>query len=159
LQPGDPRERGRPAPIGGANRWLFDQTAGGGSMKRQKGITLIGFIFVLIIAAFFIYTAMKLVPAYMDYFNVAKALNTVATNSTSGNMTVEEVQRQLDLQQLSQYFSDSDIKAGNISVVTDPNGGTSLKLSYDKKISWIYNIDFLVHFQKSVPIKVSAAQE
>jgi Tfp pilus assembly major pilin PilA len=139
--------------------WVLNQTAGGGSMKRQTGITLIGFIFVLIVAAFFIYTAMKLVPAYMDYFNVAKALNTVATNSTSSNMTVEEVQRQLDLQQLSQYFSDSDIKSSNISVVSDPNGGTSLKLSYDKKIPWIYNIDFLVHFQKSVPIKVSAAQE
>ncbi|MDE2271521.1 MAG: DUF4845 domain-containing protein [Xanthomonadaceae bacterium] len=127
-------------------------------MKRQTGITLIGFIFVLIIAAFFIYTAMKLVPAYMDYFNVAKALNTVATQSTSGNMSVAEVQRQLDLQQLSQYFSDSDIATQNISVVTSPNGGTSLKLSYDKKIPWIYNIDFLVHFQKSVPIKVQAQE-
>ena len=122
-------------------------------MKRQTGITLIGFIFVLVVAAFFIYTGMKLVPAYMDYFNVAKALNTVATQSTSGNLSVEEVQRQLDLQQLSQYFDDADIQAKNISVVTDPNGGTSLKLSYDKKISWIYNIDFLVHFQKSVPLQ------
>jgi Tfp pilus assembly major pilin PilA len=133
--------------------WILNQTAGGGSMKRQTGITLIGFIFVLVVAAFFIYTGMKLVPAYMDYFNVAKALNTVATQSTSGNLSVEEVQRQLDLQQLSQYFDDADIQAKNISVVTDPNGGTSLKLSYDKKISWIYNIDFLVHFQKSVPLQ------
>ncbi|MGH8182419.1 MAG: DUF4845 domain-containing protein [Rhodanobacteraceae bacterium] len=127
-------------------------------MKRQSGITLIGFVIILIIAAFFIYTAMKLVPAYMDYFNVAKALNTVATQSTSGNMSVEEVQRQLDTQQLSQYFADEDIQAKNISVITNPDGGTSLKLSYDKKIPWIYNIDFLVHFQKSVPLKLQAQE-
>ena len=122
-------------------------------MKRQSGITLIGFVILLVILAFFAYTAMKLVPAYMDYFNVAKALNTVATQSTSGNMTVEEVQRQLDTQQLSQYFSDSDINAKNISVVTNPNGGNSLKLSYDKRIPWFYNIDFLVHFEKTVALK------
>jgi len=26
-------------------------------------------------------------------------------------------------------------------------------LSYDKKIPWIYNIDFLVHFEKTMPLK------
>ena len=125
-------------------------------MKRQSGITLIGFVIILIIAGFFIYTAMKLVPPYMDYLNVSKALNTVATQSTSGNMSVEEVQRQLDTQQLSQYFADEDIQAKNISVISTPNGGSSLKLSYDKKIPWIYNIDFLVHFQKTVPLKLQS---
>jgi len=128
-------------------------------MKRQSGITLIGFVIILVIAAFFAYTAMKLVPAYMDYLNVSKALNTVATQSTSGNMSVADVQRQLDTQQLSQYFADEDIEAKNISVVSMPNGGSSLKLSYDKKIPWIYNIDFLVHFEKAVPLKMQQAQE
>ena len=127
-------------------------------MKRQSGITLIGFVIILVIAAFFVYTAMKLVPAYMDYFNVSKALNTVATQSTSGNMSVDEVRRQLDTQQLSQYFADEDIATGNVQVVTNTNGGSSLKLSYDKKIPWIYNIDFLVHFEKSVPLKLQAQE-
>ena len=57
------------------------------------------------------------------------------------------------------HYPDEDIEAKNISVVSMPNGGSSLKLSYDKKIPWIYNIDFLVHFEKSVPLKMQAAQE
>ena len=36
-------------------------------MKKQTGITLIGFLFVLIIACFFAYALMKLVPAYVEY--------------------------------------------------------------------------------------------
>jgi Tfp pilus assembly major pilin PilA len=127
-------------------------------MKRQSGITLIGFVILLVILAFFAYTAMKLVPAYLDYFNVAKAVNTVATQATSGDMSIEEVQRQLDTQQLSQYFADEDIEAKNITVVSTPNGGRSLKLSYDKKIPWIYNIDFLVHFEKSAPLKAQVQE-
>ncbi|MGH8191004.1 MAG: DUF4845 domain-containing protein [Rhodanobacteraceae bacterium] len=122
-------------------------------MKRQSGITLIGFVIILIIAAFFIYTAMKLVPAYIDYLNVAKAMNTVASQSASGGMSAEELRRQLDTQQLSQYFADEDIAQGNVHVLTTPNGGSTLKLSYDKKIPWIYNIDFLLHFEKSVPLQ------
>lgn len=126
-------------------------------MKRQSGITLIGFVFILIIGAFFVYTAMKLVPAYLDYFNVAKAMNTVASEPSSGAMSPEEIHRQLDLQQLSQYFADEDIAEGNIHVVTSPKGGRSLKLIYDKKIPWIYNIDFLVHFEKTVPLQGPAS--
>ncbi|HET9818485.1 MAG TPA: DUF4845 domain-containing protein [Rhodanobacteraceae bacterium] len=121
-------------------------------MKRQSGITLIGFVIILVIAAFFIYTAMKLVPAYMDYFNVAKAMNTVASQS-SGGTSQEQLRRQLETQQLSQYFDDEDIAAENIHVVTNPKGGSLLKLSYDKKIPWIYNIDFLLHFEKTVPLQ------
>jgi hypothetical protein len=73
-------------------------------------------------------------------------------------MSIEEVQRQLDTQQLSQYFADEDIEAKNITVVSTPNGGRSLKLSYDKKIPWIYNIDFLVHFEKSAPLKAQVQE-
>lgn len=124
-------------------------------MKRQSGISMVGFVIILVIAAFFAYTLMKLVPAYLDYISVSKALNTVATQiqSSSGGIDPTEVDRKLGLQQLSQYFDDSDIAQGNVHVVTNPNGGSTLQLIYDKKIPWIYNIDFLLHFEKSVPLK------
>jgi hypothetical protein len=127
-------------------------------MKRQSGISMIGFIIILIIAAFFAYTAMKLVPAYMDYFSVSKALNTVATQAQSGDMSAEELVRKLDTQELSQYFDDSDIRDGNVQIVNDPKLGKVIRLSYDKKIPWLYNISFLVKFEKSVPFKVQAPQ-
>jgi hypothetical protein len=122
-------------------------------MRRQAGVTLIGFVIILMIAAFFVYTGMKLVPAYYDFFNVSKALTSVSTESESG-AGVEDVRRQLETQQLSQYFDDSDIDAKNISVINNANGGAQLRLRYDKKIPWVYNISFLVHFEKSVPIKL-----
>lgn len=127
-------------------------------MKRQSGISMVGFIIILIIAAFFAYTAMKLVPAYMDYFSVSKALNTVATQAESADMTLEQVQRKLDIQELSQYFDDEDIKQGNLRIVNEPKGGKALKITYSKQIPWLYNIYFLVKFEKSVPFKASAHQ-
>lgn len=128
-------------------------------MKRQSGISMIGFIIILIVAAFFAYTLMKLVPAYMDYFSVAKALDTVATQAESSDMGIDEVQRKLDTQELSQYFDDSDIKLGNLQIVNDPKLGKVIRLTYDKQVPWLYNIDFLMHFQKSVPFKGQAAAQ
>lgn len=127
-------------------------------MKRQSGISMVGFIIILIVAAFFAYTAMKLVPAYMDYFNVVKALNTVASQSQASGVTPEQLHRQLDTQELSQYFADEDIAENNISIVSNPKGGSMLKLAYDKQVHWIYNIDFLMHFEKAVPLNGQAAQ-
>lgn len=128
-------------------------------MKRQSGISMIGFVIILIIAAFFAYTLMKLVPAYMDYFSVSKALNTVATQAQSSDMGVDEVLRKLDTQELSQYFDDADIKQGSVQVLNDPKLGKVIQLKYAKQIPWLYNIDFLVSFEKSVPFKVQAAAQ
>lgn len=42
---------------------------------KVKGITLIGFVIVLVVAGFFAYTAMRLIPAYTEYFGVVKAMD------------------------------------------------------------------------------------
>lgn len=122
-------------------------------MKRQSGITLVGFVFILIIAGFFAYTAMKLVPAYLDFLSVSKALNIVATQSETGQMSAEEAHKRLSTQQISQYFDDEDINVRNISVKPGTDGRMVLRLRYDKQITWLYNIDFLLHFEKSVTLQ------
>ena len=129
-------------------------------MKRQAGITLVGFIIVLIVVAFFGYTAMKLVPAYMDYFSVSKALAHVASdlNSSSGGTSLEEIHRKLDTQELSQYFDDADINVGNLHVINDPKLGQQLQLKYEKQVPWLYNIYFLLKFQKTVQLKAALQQ-
>lgn len=47
-------------------------------MKAQRGITMIGFLMVLVIVGFFAYAAMRLVPVYTEYFSVRKAMKSVA---------------------------------------------------------------------------------
>ncbi|MCC7256293.1 MAG: DUF4845 domain-containing protein, partial [Dokdonella sp.] len=42
---------------------------------KSKGITLIGFVIVLVVAGFFAYVAMKLIPAYTEYFGVVKSMD------------------------------------------------------------------------------------
>ncbi len=37
------------------------------NIHKQRGLTLIGFLFVLVLGLFFAYTGMKIIPSYLEY--------------------------------------------------------------------------------------------
>jgi Tfp pilus assembly major pilin PilA len=123
--------------------------------SRQSGITLIGFIIVLAVLGFFAFMAMKLVPSYIEYGGVVKALNQIA--SEPGSDDIEQVRRQLAFKMSFQYVDDSTIKPKDVTIQRTGNASI-LRVSYDKVIPFIYNIAFLLHFEKSVPLKSAVAQ-
>jgi hypothetical protein len=119
--------------------------------SKQTGITLIGFLIVLMVAGFFGYMAMKLVPAYTEYMGVSKALEQEAGDGLQGKSLGEvrnDLLRKLDFQ----YVSTDTVGPKDITVSRE-NNTTSLKVSYDKRVPFMYNIDFLLHFEKSVALQ------
>jgi hypothetical protein len=123
-----------------------------GTMKsRQSGVTLIGFLIIMAIVGFFAFMAMKLLPSYSEFMGVSKAMNQIATEGTNGK-TLDEIRRELFFKMNFQYVDDATIKPADITIQRDANGGKQLNVTYDKKIPFMYNIDFLLHFDKSVPL-------
>lgn len=123
--------------------------------SKQKGITLIGFIVVLAVAGFFAYMAMKLVPAYSEYAGVVKAMNQIASEGVDGK-TLDQVRRDLMFKLGFQYVDDATIHPSDITFGQGASGN-ELRVSYDKQIPFMYNIDFLIHFSKSVPVAGNVA--
>lgn len=118
--------------------------------SKQTGITLIGFLVVLMVVAFFGYMAMKLVPAYTEFMGVTKAMNQLA--SEGGPKSVTQVRNDLMKKLDFQYVSDDTISPQDITIKRSGNA-SSLNISYDKRIPFMYNIDFLLHFEKSVALQ------
>jgi hypothetical protein len=100
--------------------------------------------------------AMKLVPAYSEYMGVVKAMNQEATDGVDGK-TLDTIRRDLMRKMDFQYVDDADVTPSDITISHD-DGGYQLNISYDRQIPFIYNIDFLVHFDKSVPLQGNIAQ-
>jgi hypothetical protein len=119
--------------------------------SRQSGVTLIGFLFILIIAGFFGYMAMKLLPSYSEFMGVGRAMTQIASNGTEGK-SLDDIRRDLMFKLGFQYVDDSTIKPKDITI-DRANNGAQLHVSYDKRIPFLYNIDFLLHFEKSVPLQ------
>jgi len=119
--------------------------------SKQSGITLIGFLFVLAIAAFFGYMAMKLVPSYIEFMGVSKAMTQVASDGAEGK-TLDSLRRDLMYKMDMQYVDNATITPKDITIKRSGNGA-QLNIAYDKRVAFLYNIDFLLHFENSVMLR------
>jgi type II secretory pathway pseudopilin PulG len=125
--------------------------------SKQSGVTLIGFLFIIIIVGFFAYMAMKLFPSYSESMGVSKAMSQIATAGTNGK-SLDEIRRDLMFKLNFQYVDDATIKPTDITIKRDAGGGSTLNVNYQKQIPFIYNIDFLLHFDKSVALQGNVGQ-
>ena len=119
--------------------------------NRQRGITLLGFAMLLAVVGFFAYAAMKLFPAYSEYYGVVKSMKSLQTEPGIETASIETIRAKLNVQFDLQYVEENDIPASGFKLNTQ-NGAHSLTLSWDKDIPFLYNVDFLVHFSHTVDL-------
>jgi len=68
------------------------------SIRRQEGVTAIGWMIILGLIGFFVYLTLKMMPSYLDYFKVVSALESVEQKSASSPMEIRKhIERQFDV--------------------------------------------------------------
>lgn len=124
--------------------------------RNSRGITLLGFLIMLCVAGFFAYCVMKLVPVYIEYFGVAKAMEQVRQEPGAAQKSVEEIRRDLNVKFDLQYVDEKDIPPQAIQVKREATGPV-LRIAYEKRVPFMYNIDLVASFDKSVNLTNAAA--
>ncbi|HSN00161.1 MAG TPA: DUF4845 domain-containing protein [Rudaea sp.] len=124
-------------------------------MRKQHGITLIGFAIVLIVVGFFAYAAMKLVPVYTEYFAVVKSMKSLQSDADIQNMDIAQIRRKIEPIFDVQYVDETDVPMSSLTLITS-NGQHSLNVAYSVQRPFIYNIDLLVHFNYTVDLSKGA---
>lgn len=120
-------------------------------LRKQKGLTLIGFAIVLCVVGFFAYAAMKLVPVYSTHMGVVKSMKQLQNEPNIAELPVEQVRAMLAAKFNIQYVDDGMIPAQNIQLKKQ-GGATTLRIFYDRQVPFIYNVDLLVHFDNTVDL-------
>lgn len=115
-------------------------------IQAQRGMSLIGFVIVLSVVIFVSFIGMKIGPLYMEYYSVVSALNGVASERGSANLSPYDLRVKV-LNRLylsySEHVKESDIK------VTRGNG-VHLRVVYEVREPIIGNLDVIAKFDKSV---------
>jgi Tfp pilus assembly major pilin PilA len=124
--------------------------------RYSRGITLLGFIIMLCVAGFFAYIVMKLVPVYVEYFGVVKAMEQVRNEPGAAQKSVEEIRRDLNVKFDLQYVDEKDIPPQAIQVKREATGPT-LRIAYEKRVPFMYNIDLVASFDKTVNLTNAGA--
>ena len=113
-------------------------------MRSERGLTILGFIFVAAIVVIGALVGFRVLPAYVEYFSVQKALQTALDDSPTGS--VAEVRRAFD-RKLGGSYIDS-VRPQDVQVSRDGNVIT-VSVAWQRILHIIGNASILLEFDAS----------
>ena len=117
----------------------------------QRGITFIGWVFLLIPIAILVYCGIRIFPMYMNFLNVSKALTQVATQAKSASaISAQELKTSLE-----KNFDVQAIERPSPKEIEIHREGEHLTAiaDYEDVAPIFANISLLLHFHKEVEVK------
>lgn len=104
--------------------------------RAQKGMTIFGLIITLAIIAFLALIVLKVVPVYIEYFTVKKAVAVAAREGPEADSVRKAFERQADIDRI-EVIGPRDLEVSNQGVA----------FAYDKKIPLFANISLYIEFE------------
>ncbi|GAB2999713.1 DUF4845 domain-containing protein [Arenimonas maotaiensis] len=118
--------------------------------RTQQGMTLISFILILALAAFFGFLAMRLFPVYSEYYSAVNDIKAVTQAAGAQNQGLPQIKDSLYRRFQISYVDNINLDK-NVKLVNGPAGKT-LELNYEVRKPLMYNLDFVAKFERSFPV-------
>jgi hypothetical protein len=123
-------------------------------VSKQRGITLMSFVLVLIVIVLFAVVAMNLFPVYSEGFSVHNAMKSVAKEPNAAAMPLPALQTSLQRHFDIDYVD--SVQGKDAKVIRD-KGGNILNMTYEVRKHLFYNLDFVAMFDYNVPLNSNSA--
>ncbi len=114
------------------------------NLRKQNGLSLIGFILILILALFFAYTGVKLVPIYLNHYSVVSSIKGTAEEARGANMNPSQIRGSLSRRLQVNYVE--NVRPADVEITRNPD---TLRVDYEVREPFIANIDLVVSFSHS----------
>lgn len=116
-------------------------------MKKQRGMTFIGVVLLVAGIVFVAVIGMKLMPAYLEFIAVKKAVAKIQNDPSFGNMTIKEIQ---DSFYKSSVMDDiHSVTAEDVVVQKNESGKPVILVEYQKVVPLVGNLSALLDFSAS----------
>ena len=99
------------------------------NVRRQKGLTLIGFFIVLSVVLFFIYAGMRLAPSYLEYHALTNAMNSLRDDPAAKSMSPTRIKQKI-MDHLWVSYSNNNIKRDHMRISKKSGGITTSHLRF-----------------------------
>ncbi len=111
---------------------------------RQQGASMLGILAVLAIAAFFLMTAFKIIPVYIEAGNIRSVMNNLKNEPGLTNMSKQKIKSKISTALDVSGQRGVDLSALEVKSESDR---MIITFNYDKRVPWIQNIDLMLHFE------------
>ncbi len=116
------------------------------SVRRQRGLSMIGFLLVAALVVMAAMVAMKLVPAYIEFFSVKKILVTMSQEADFRGKSNADIRSAFSRKTSADYVS--VVKADDLMI--DRSSGTPVvSVDYEFRTKLIGNVSLVVDFSAS----------
>ncbi|NQZ53173.1 MAG: DUF4845 domain-containing protein [Piscirickettsiaceae bacterium] len=122
-------------------------------MHKQRGMTLIGWVIVLGIIAFFATVVMRLLPMYQEYYGVLQIMDGMEAEIKNNKLTKKQVMSLLRKRFDTGYIF--SVKKDNIELLRGKNNVhvSKIIIDYEVRKPFIAQIDLIGHFHTEVDVE------
>jgi hypothetical protein len=121
-------------------------------MRKQRGVTVIGWIFLLVPVAIVLYAGIRVVPEYLGYYKLVSAMKETASQLKSDEtLDAKTVTRALERRFDTGYVE--AVPAEEVEVSRDDGGTWTMTADYEKTVPLFGSLSLLMSFNKSVAIE------
>ena len=121
------------------------------NIRKENGLTLIGFLIALAVVLFFAYAGMRVVPMYLEYHALGNALSKLENDPAASKMSAQKIKQSIQSSLWASYAS-NNIKPEHIRI-SKKSGGVNVRVAYEIRKPFLGNIDIIGSFDKSVVLK------
>ena len=116
---------------------------------QQRGMTVIGMLLLLIVIAFAVLIAMKVVPMYIEYYTIKSTIESIRKEPQLPQMNTQDIhkaiQRRFDVGYVEK------VNASDLKIKNAPDGRV-LELVYDDERELFYGLFILLKVNETVPL-------
>jgi len=114
--------------------------------NNQRGLSMIGFLFVAAVLIFVAMLAMKLVPAYIEFFSVKKILAAMGQDSSLRSKSNAEIRSDFSKRADASYV---DAVESSDLTIERSSAGTVVSVDYEFRTKLLGNASLVVDFSAS----------
>ncbi|MDH4583143.1 DUF4845 domain-containing protein [Pseudomonas sp. BN415] len=119
--------------------------------RKQKGMSVMGWLLVLAVVAFLASTAFKVIPHYLDFFSLEKIITSVETEKALEIRTIPDFYSHVSKGMQVNGIRDLDLEKS--LKVTLENNEFQAHLKYEKREPLVENLDLVVRFDKEFRVR------
>jgi len=111
--------------------------------ERQHGLTIMGFLLVAAVVIIFVVVGARMVPAYIEYFSVQKALEK-SLNDVRDPTAANDLRKSFDRYLATDYIQ--SVRASDVEVTKDQNVVTA-SVAWTRILPLIANVSLYLEFE------------
>ena len=116
---------------------------------RQRGMTVIGMLLVMIVVAFVALIGMKVVPMYVQYFSIKSTIESIRKEPQVAQMSAQDIQTAIQKRFDIGYVD--NIQARDLKIRNERNGRV-IDLVYEDERDLFYGLFVVLKVNESLPL-------